>query len=88
MYIAVEKAGLVGAARILVRTTSACPSSRWAATRRRPTSTDVVRDVVGQARPAVLLYAGDHDPSGEDIDRDFIDPLRLLGQGRPGRAHR
>jgi hypothetical protein len=22
-------------------------------------------------RPAVLLYAGDHDPSGEDIDRDF-----------------
>lgn len=24
-------------------------------------------------RPAVLLYAGDHDPSGEDIDRDFIE---------------
>jgi hypothetical protein len=24
-------------------------------------------------RPAVLLYAGDFDPSGEDIDRDFID---------------
>jgi hypothetical protein len=23
-------------------------------------------------RPAVLLYAGDHDPSGEDIDRDFL----------------
>ena len=23
-------------------------------------------------RPAVLLYAGDFDPSGEDIDRDFI----------------
>lgn len=22
-------------------------------------------------RPAVLLYAGDHDASGEDIDRDF-----------------
>jgi hypothetical protein len=21
----------------------------------------------------VLLYAGDHDPSGEDIDRDFVD---------------
>lgn len=25
-----------------------------------------------QNRPAVLLYAGDFDPSGEDIDRDFI----------------
>ena len=22
-------------------------------------------------RPAILLYAGDFDPSGEDIDRDF-----------------
>jgi len=24
-------------------------------------------------RPAVLLYAGDYDPSGEDIDRDFTE---------------
>ncbi len=44
---------------------------------------DVVDDVEGQThldedgdenqRPAVLLYAGDFDPSGEDIDRDFIE---------------
>jgi hypothetical protein len=33
---------------------------------------EVERDVLDQDRPAVLLYAGDHDPSGEDIDRDFI----------------
>jgi hypothetical protein len=33
---------------------------------------DVVhRDAAGQQRPAVLLYAGDFDPSGEDIRRDF-----------------
>jgi hypothetical protein len=32
----------------------------------------VAADVARQARPAVLLYAGDFDPSGEDIDRDFI----------------
>jgi hypothetical protein len=32
----------------------------------------VVRDVVSQHRPAVLLYAGDFDPTGEDIDRDFV----------------
>ena len=32
---------------------------------------DVVADVEQTGRPAVLLYAGDHDPSGEDIDRDF-----------------
>ncbi len=32
---------------------------------------EVAADVRRQGRPAVLLYAGDHDPSGEDIDRDF-----------------
>lgn len=31
----------------------------------------VRRDVRSQDRPAVLIYAGDHDPTGEDIDRDF-----------------
>jgi hypothetical protein len=34
---------------------------------------DVAHDADSRARPAVLLYAGDFDPSGEDIDRDFID---------------
>ncbi len=32
---------------------------------------DVAADVDRQDRPAVLIYAGDFDPSGEDIDRDF-----------------
>jgi len=31
----------------------------------------VIEDVKQQGRPAVLIYAGDFDPSGEDIDRDF-----------------
>jgi hypothetical protein len=33
---------------------------------------DVIEDVESSRRPAVLLYAGDHDASGEDIDRDFV----------------
>lgn len=33
----------------------------------------VARRVARDGRTAVLLYAGDFDPSGEDIDRDFID---------------
>lgn len=33
---------------------------------------DVIADVFNQDRPAVLIYAGDFDPSGEDIDRDFL----------------
>jgi hypothetical protein len=32
---------------------------------------DVARDVARQNRPCVLLYGGDFDPSGEDIERDF-----------------
>ena len=31
----------------------------------------VLADQKATGRPAVLLYAGDNDPSGEDIDRDF-----------------
>ena len=34
--------------------------------------TEVIADVREQERPAVLIYAGDYDPSGEDIDRDFL----------------
>jgi hypothetical protein len=35
---------------------------------------DAIRDdALAQNRPAVLIYAGDFDPSGEDIDRDFIE---------------
>jgi hypothetical protein len=29
-------------------------------------------DEDGRPRPTVLIYAGDFDPSGEDIDRDFV----------------
>ncbi|MFI5614978.1 hypothetical protein [Amycolatopsis sp. NPDC051903] len=32
----------------------------------------VRRDAQQGGRPAVLLYAGDYDPSGEDIERDFL----------------
>jgi hypothetical protein len=32
---------------------------------------EIVDHVRRQARPAVLIYAGDFDPSGEDIERDF-----------------
>jgi len=40
----------------------------------------VVRDVARTSRLAVLLYAGDHDPSGEDIDRDFTDRTYCFDQ--------
>lgn len=33
---------------------------------------DIVKDVEEQDRPAILIYAGDFDASGEDILRDFV----------------
>ncbi len=33
---------------------------------------EIAADVAEQRRPAVLIYAGDFDPSGEDIQRDFM----------------
>jgi hypothetical protein len=32
---------------------------------------EVRRDIARQRRPAVLIYAGDMDPTGIDVDRDF-----------------
>jgi hypothetical protein len=34
---------------------------------------EIKEDVRAYGRPAVLLYAGDYDASGEDISRDFIE---------------
>jgi hypothetical protein len=34
---------------------------------------DVHDDIEEQGRPSVLIYAGDYDPSGKDISRDFIE---------------
>jgi len=43
-------------------------------------SNDVAPHVQEQERPSVLLYAGDFDPSGEDIDRDFIERTGCFDQ--------
>jgi hypothetical protein len=71
IYLAVEKAGIVeqltdwfGELGVPVLALGGYSSQSYVQ--------DVNDDVAGQARPAVLLYAGDHDPSGEDIDRDFL----------------
>src|SRR5207245_595857 len=37
---------------------------------------EVLRYIDPRNRPAVLIYAGDFDPSGEDIDRDFVRRVR------------
>jgi hypothetical protein len=72
LYVGVEKAGMVvqlqawfGELGIPILALGGYASHTYKA--------DVAADVDVSGRPAVLLYAGDHDPSGEDIDRDFVD---------------
>jgi hypothetical protein len=43
---------------------------------------EVARHVADVGRPAVLVYAGDHDPTGHDIDRDFAECTGCFEQVR------
>jgi len=70
LYIGVEKAGMViqlqswfGDLGIPVLALGGYSSQTYV--------DDVIDDATRQDRDAILLYAGDFDPSGEDIDRDF-----------------
>lgn len=72
LYLGVEKAGMVvqleswfGRLGVPILALGGYSSQTYVA--------EVAADVKWQLRPAVLLYAGDFDPSGEDIDRDFLD---------------
>jgi len=72
LYLGVEKAGMVvqlqswfGDLGIPVLALGGYSSQTYV--------DDVVTHAEDRDRPAVLLYAGDFDPSGEDIDRDFED---------------
>jgi len=40
---------------------------------------EIEEDVRSQGRPAVLIYAGDFDASGEDIERDFLERTACFG---------
>ena len=71
IYLGVEKAGIIeqlsawfGDLGIPIAALSGYASQSYVDA--------VARDVSVAERPAVLLYAGDFDASGEDIDRDFI----------------
>lgn len=71
VYLGVEKAGMViqlqawfGDYGVPIAALGGYSSQTYA--------DDLVADTARQDRPAILLYAGDFDPSGEDIDRDLI----------------
>jgi hypothetical protein len=71
VYLVVEKAGMVSQLQSWFARYSftIAALSGYAS---QPDADDIVADVEAQGRPAVLFYAGDHDPTGWDIERDFI----------------
>jgi hypothetical protein len=73
LYLGVEKAGLVVQLEAWFGDNLGIPILALGGYSSQSYVTQVQRDVSRTARPAVLLYAGDFDPSGEDIDRDFVD---------------
>lgn len=79
LYLGVEKAGIIeqlgawfGDLGLPILALGGYSSQSYI----RETRADVRR----QDRPAVLLYAGDFDPSGVDIDRDFLERTDCFDQ--------
>lgn len=72
VYIGVEKAGLVAQLDAWFGDPRGIPILALSGYASQSYVDSIVRDVAYQGRPAALLYAGDFDPSGEDIFRDFV----------------
>lgn len=72
VYVGVEKAGLVAQLEAWF-SDYGLPVLALGGYASQSFVDQVRRDVERQGRPAVLLYGGDFDPSGEDIDRDFVE---------------
>jgi hypothetical protein len=73
IFLGVEKAGMVAQLEAWFGDDLGIPVLALGGYASQSYADEVRRDVERQGRPAVLLYAGDFDPSGEDIDRDFIE---------------
>ncbi len=72
LYLAVEKAGIVNQLDVWFGDPLGLPILALGGYASQSYVNEIVCHVSQQQRPAVLLYAGDHDPSGWDIPRDFV----------------
>lgn len=78
LFIGVEKAGMVvqlqswfGGLGVPILALGGYSSQTFVKT----VGEAMIAETAGNDRPSHLLYAGDFDPSGEDIDRDFVNRL-------------
>lgn len=72
IYLGVEKAGIVEQLQMWFGDDLGIPVLSLGGYSSQSYVDVVVRDAFSQNREAVLIYAGDFDASGEDIDRDFL----------------
>lgn len=72
VYLGVEKAGLVEQLRAWF-SDRGIPILALGGYASQTYVNQIARNVAGWGRPGVLVYAGDFDPSGEDIFRDFVE---------------
>jgi len=73
LYLAVEKAGLVEQLRVWFGDELGIPILPLGGYSSETFEREVNAHLHRYGRPAVLLYAGDLDPSGEDIERNFLE---------------
>ena len=71
IYLGVEKAGIVNQLDAWFGQPYGLPILPLGGYASQSFVDEVIRDVEAQGRSAVLLYAGDHNPTGWDIPRDF-----------------
>lgn len=71
IYFGVEKAGMVAQLQAWFGSELGIPILALGGYSSQSYVEEIARDVERDGRESVLIYAGDLDPSGEDIDRDF-----------------
>jgi hypothetical protein len=72
IYLAVEKAGIVNQFQQWFGDPMGIPILALGGYASQSYVNTIKAHVRAQDRPAILLYGGDHDPSGWDIPRDFL----------------
>jgi hypothetical protein len=78
IYLGVEKAGMLAQLRAWFGEPLGLPILALGGYASQTLVGKVRADITRQQRPAVFVYSGDHDPSGEDVDRDFVERVGLF----------
>ncbi|MEO3757064.1 hypothetical protein ABGB19_02075 [Mycobacterium sp. B14F4] len=73
VWLGVEKVGMVNQLRSWFRSDRGLPILALGGQATQGLIDELRRDVEADGRPAILLYAGDHDPSGWRILQSFVD---------------